>query len=166
MTGPAPEQQAAAAPELPPAPGERRLGLAMIAAFVATVTLMLWHGAWDDPGWWLTMPFVGVWCCVPYAWAGRTLRAARGGPAAERLAAFGVVAMIVLALLVLGDYHASPDAGRGGRVFVLLPIWQGLVFLPFYGLARWLRPAAAGDDPAQTASRSTGRDEDEAAGPD
>ena len=112
----------------------------MIAAFIATVTLLLWHGAWQDPAWWLSMPFVAVWCCVPYAWAGRTLRAARGSLAAERLAGAGVVAMVVVALLVLGSYHASSDAGRGGRVFLLLPIWQGLVFVPCYALSRWLRP--------------------------
>ena len=134
----APRRQAAEEP--PPAPGERRLGLASLAAMIATATLLAWHGDWADPGWWLTAPFVMVWCCVPYAWAGRTLRLARGGPAAQGLAAIGTWVMVGLALLVLGSYHAGEEAGRGGRVFLLLPIWQGLAFAPFYGLVRWLAP--------------------------
>lgn len=110
----------------------------MLATLIATATLMLWHGDRDDPGWWMTAPFVAVWCCVPYAWAGRTLHAARGAAAPERLAAWGVMAMVALALLVLGNYHAANQPARGGRVFLLLPVWQGLVFMPFYLLARWL----------------------------
>jgi len=118
---------------------------AMLATAVVTGGLMVWNGAWHDPGWWMTAPFVAVWCCVPYAWIGRSLRDARGHLAGIRLVSWGALAAIAVAVWVLWNYQTSAG-GRGGRVFLLLPVWQGLVFAPFVLLARWLRPAAIEHD--------------------
>ena len=122
-------------------PRERLVSVVSLAAALATAAVMVRHGPWNDPGWWMTAPFVMVWCCVPYAWVARTLRGARDHEAGARLAVFAAVLVVLVAVWVLWRYQVIPGE-RGGRVFLMLPIWQGLAFAPLALLARWLRPAS------------------------
>ena len=118
---------------------ERVVAVASVASVAPTALVMVWHGPWHEPGWWMTAPFVVVWCCVPYAWVARTLREGRQHEPGARLATFGAALVVGIAAWVLWHYHNVPGA-RGGRVFLMLPIWQGLAFAPLALLARWLRP--------------------------
>ena len=141
MTDQPQDETASSEQDMTPAtPRERLVGVASLTTAAATTALMVRHGPWDDPAWWMTAPFVIVWCCVPYAWLARTLRRGRHHEAGARLAAFGAVVIILIAAWVLWHYHFTPGE-RGGRVFLMLPIWQGLAFAPLALLARWLRPA-------------------------
>ncbi len=125
--------------ELPASARERIVGIASVTSATGTATLLVWHGAWGELGWWMTAPFVVVWCCVPYAWVGSIMRLGRHHEASGRLGTAGAALIIGIGVWVLWNYHTA-DVAHGGRVFLMLPIWQGLAFAPLALLARWLRP--------------------------
>lgn len=115
----------------------QRLAFAVpLVGALGGIGFMLYVGDFHSWGDWLFFTVISAWTAAPYvamAVVGRTFRAERGPLAI--VCAGSILLMGLAAWVMVEAFFVGPDA-QSGLVFLFIPFWQALFFLPFL-LAAW-----------------------------